>query len=307
MEESRVRQLPKIELHCHLDGSIRPTTLRTIAEKQNIPLPQDEQALKELVVAPEKCTDLNDYLTRFDFVLTCLQTAEALQAAAYDVISQAAEDGVAYIEVRFAPSQHTEKGLRLPEIVTAVLTGLKQGEEDFGVKSNALLCGMRHDQQQAIEKIVHLAHDFRETGVVGFDLAGNEVDFPPYTFEDVLALANQLSIPLTLHAGECGCGKNVADAVTLGATRIGHGIALKDTAEYPFQQFIEAGLAVCINTDNRTVSDTTLTKEFMKLATWYQLSYDEMKQLTKNALAGAFLSPDEKKLLNQKIDQAYLF
>ena len=90
MEESRVRQLPKIELHCHLDGSIRPTTLRTIAEKQNIPLPQDEQALKELVVAPEKCTDLNDYLTRFDFVLTCLQTAEALQAAAYDVISQAA-------------------------------------------------------------------------------------------------------------------------------------------------------------------------------------------------------------------------
>ena len=88
MEESRVRQLPKIELHCHLDGSIRPTTLRTIAEKQNIPLPQDEQALKELVVAPEKCTDLNDYLTRFDFVLTCLQTAEALQAAAYDVISQ---------------------------------------------------------------------------------------------------------------------------------------------------------------------------------------------------------------------------
>ncbi|EGO2575484.1 adenosine deaminase [Enterococcus faecalis] len=337
MEESCVRQLPKIELHCHLDGSIRPTTLRTIAEKQNIPLPQDEQALKELVVAPEKCTDLNDYLTRFDFVLTCLQTAEALQAAAYDVISQAAEDGVAYIEVRFAPSQHTEKGLRLPEIVTAVLTGLKQGEEDFGVKSNALLCGMRHDQQQAIEKIVHLAHDFRETGVVGFDLAGNEVDFPPYTFEDVLALANQLSIPLTLHAGECGCGKNVADAVTLGATRIGHGIALKDTpeylallkekkvllemcptsnfqtgtvktlAEYPFQQFIEAGLAVCINTDNRTVSDTTLTKEFMKLATWYQLSYDEMKQLTKNALAGAFLSPDEKKLLNQKIDQAYLF
>ena len=121
MEESRVRQLPKIELHCHLDGSIRPTTLRTIAEKQNIPLPQDE---------------------RFDFVLTCLQTAEALQAAAYDVISQATEDGVAYIEVRFAPSQHTEKGLRLPEIVTAVLTGLKQGEEDFGVKSNALLCGM---------------------------------------------------------------------------------------------------------------------------------------------------------------------
>ena len=281
MEESRVRQLPKIELHCHLDGSIRPTTLRTIAEKQNIPLPQDEQALKELVVAPEKCTDLNDYLTRFDFVLTCLQTAEALQAAAYDVISQAAEDGVAYIEVRFAPSQHTEKGLRLPEIVTAVLTGLKQGEEDFGVKSNALLCGMRHDQQQAIEKIVHLAHDFRETGVVGFDLAGNEVDFPPYTFEDVLALANQLSIPLTG--------------------------TVKTLAEYPFQQFIEAGLAVCINTDNRTVSDTTLTKEFMKLATWYQLSYDEMKQLTKNALAGAFLSPDEKKLLNQKIDQAYLF
>ena len=100
------------------------------------------------MVAPEKCTDLNDYLTRFDFVLTCLQTAEALQAAAYDVISQAAEDGVAYIEVRFAPSQHTEKGLRLPEIVTAVLTGLKQGEEDFGVKAMHCYaaCGMTNNK-----------------------------------------------------------------------------------------------------------------------------------------------------------------
>jgi adenosine deaminase len=335
LEEKIVKKLPKIELHCHLDGSIRPATLRKIADQQGIDLPKEDPQLHQLMIAPEKCKDLNDYLTRFHLVVQCLQTKAALKMAAYDVLSQAAAESIAYIEVRFAPSLHTKKGLSLTEVVTAVLSGLKQGMQDFNIKSNALLCGMRHEEQQSIAQIVHLAKTFKDSGVVGFDLAGNESDYPPVTFEEILNLAKQLTIPITLHAGECGCGHNVAEAVYLGATRIGHGIALKDTpqylpllkekkillemcptsnlqtqtiqspAEYPLRQFMAAGLKICINTDNRTVSNTTLTQEFLQLAQWCQLTYEEMKQLNQNAVSGAFLSAAEKNTLHALIEQSY--
>lgn len=335
MERQIVKQLPKIELHCHLDGSIRPETLVKIAKKQGIKLPKDQQELHDLLVAPSDCQDLNDYLKRFDLVLTCLQTADALQEAALDIISQAAEENIRYIEVRFAPSLHMQKGLSLPKIVSSVLKGLQQGAEMHGVQSNALLCGMRHEDLKDIEKIVQLAKDFATHGVVGFDLAGNEIDFPPYTFEETLALVKQLEIPLTLHAGECGCGKNIADAVYLGAKRIGHGIAVKNTpeyfsllreekillemcptsnfqtktvtspAEYPFKTFLDAGIKLCINTDNRTVSNTTLTDEYMKLHEWYQITYTDMEQLNHNAVEGAFISVSKKKSLHKELLQSY--
>jgi adenosine deaminase len=335
VKREHVKNLPKIELHCHLDGSIRPETLRKIAAQQGIALPADNAQLKELLVAPEDCRNLNDYLERFDLVLACLQTEDALKAAAMDVISQAAAENIRYIEVRFAPSLHTRQGLSLPKIITAVLAGLNQGEQQYGVKSNALLCGMRHEEIHEIEQIVQLADTFKEAGVAGFDLAGNEADFPPDTFEETLGLVKQLNLPLTLHAGECGCGKNVADAVMLGATRIGHGIALKDTpehfalikekdvlleicptsnfqtktvttlADYPFRLFQEAGLKVCINTDNRTVSNTTLTDEFMKLHEWYGITYADMEQLLHNAVNGAFISEKEKQGLHQLLEEAY--
>lgn len=335
MRRDLVKKLPKVELHCHLDGSIRPQTLRKIADQQEIPLPTDNEQLNALLVAPENCHDLNEYLERFDLVLTCLQTEAALQTAAFDIISQAAEENIKYIEVRFAPSLHTEKGLSLPKIITAVLAGLNEGEKQFGVKSNALLCGMRHEELQSIEQIVHLADTFKQSGIVGFDLAGNEVDFPPYTFEETLDLVNHLDIPLTLHAGECGCGKNVADAVKLGAKRIGHGIALKDTpeyfsllqqnnvlvemcptsnfqtktvtslAEYPFKTFLDAGINICINTDNRTVSGTTLTDEYMKLHEWYDITYQDMETLNHNAVNGAFIPDSEKQLLHDRLSSGY--
>ncbi|MDR0921967.1 MAG: adenosine deaminase [Lactobacillales bacterium] len=330
-----IENMPKVELHCHLDGSIRPATIQKLADMQNIPFPETLEKAKNLFTAPMETKDLNEYLEKFSYVGTLLQTTDTLTLAAYDVISQASEENVKYIEVRFAPSLHTQKGLSLPEVITAVLKGLNNAEQDFGVKSNALLCGMRHEELAEIEKIVLLAKEYLHTGVAGFDLAGNEVDFPPYHFEEVLNLANELSIPLTLHAGECGCGKNVADAILLGASRIGHGIALKDTPEYfdlvrdkkivlelaptsnfqtktvksveeyPFKKFLDEGLLVTINTDNRTVSDTTLTKEYEKLADWYDLTLDDFEQVNHHAVFGAFLSPDEKEKLHEKLTQGY--
>lgn len=335
MKEDVVKSLPKIELHCHLDGSVRAETLIKIAKKQNLPLVQELAPLEKQLIAPVNCQNLNEYLTCFDIILPYLQTTEALSEAAYDVISQAAEEHIHYIEVRFAPSLHTRNGLTHTQIITAVLKGLTQGKTDFGVESNALLCGMRHEELADIKQIVHLANQFKELGVSGFDLAGNEVDFPPNKFSDVLALIDQLDIPLTLHAGECGCGKNVADAVVLGARRIGHGIAVKDTPEYfdllrqtntlleicptsnlqtktvsslkdyPFKKFLEEKINICINTDNRTVSNTTLTAEYMKLHTWYGISYDDMEKFNHAAIDGAFLPQEEKQLLHNYLAHSY--
>ncbi|MBL1225697.1 adenosine deaminase [Enterococcus sp. BWR-S5] len=330
-----VSKLPKIELHCHLDGSVSVETLLKISKKTKLGLSEDTEQLRKLVTAPENCQNLKDYLTCFDVILSYLQTEEALEMAALDVIEQAARDGISYIELRFAPTQHLEDGLTLVQVVTAVLKGLNAGEVQYGVKSNALLCGMRHDEREKIEEVVQLAKDFQKKGIVAFDLAGDEAAYPPKDFQETLALANQLDIPLTLHAGECGCGKNVADSVTMGATRIGHGIALKDTpeyfelmreknvllemcptsnfqtktvdslADYPFRRFLDENIKVCINTDNRTVSATNLVEEYMKLSDWYQLTYEEMAQLNHYAVDGAFISEEEKAVLHQQLDEQY--
>ncbi|WP_086349625.1 adenosine deaminase [Candidatus Enterococcus clewellii] len=335
MEKEIVIKLPKIELHCHLDGSVSVETLLKISRNQSFSSQEDSEQLRKAVTAPKDCRNLKDYLTCFDVILTYLQTETALEMATLDVIAQAARDGISYIELRFAPTQHLEQGLSLTQVVTAVLKGLNAGEKRYGVKSNAILCGMRHDELEKIEAVVHLAKYFQKSGVVAFDLAGDEAAFPPREFEETLALANQLSIPLTLHAGECGCGKNVADSISLGAKRIGHGIALKDTpeyfdllrekdvllelcptsnfqtktveslADYPFRQFLKEKIKVCINTDNRTVSNTTLVDEYMKLSEWYQLTYDEMEQLNHDAVDGAFISDEEKAALHQLLTKKY--
>jgi len=334
--KNKIQDMPKIELHCHLDGSIRPETIRKLAQLNNIPCPSDDQALKQLLVAPENTQSLMEYLEKFEFPLELLQTAESLTIAAEDIIYQASLDNVKYIEVRFAPSLHTRKGLEFSEIIRAVLKGLQLGKEKYGVESNALLCGMRHEELEEVEKIVHLAKEFLNQGVASFDLAGNEVDFPPHLFSEILQLAQYLEVPITLHAGECGCAQNVYDAVELGATRIGHGVALiKDmehcdqlrkknitlemaptsnlqtkasdnTANYPFDDFLKANLKVTINTDNRTVSNTNLNEEYAKLIDWF--GYEDksiFETCNLNAVDGAFISDEQKEELRKAIKAGF--
>jgi adenosine deaminase len=334
--EKQIAKMPKVELHCHLDGSVSPATIKKMAELQGVAFPKTQEEIDHLLTAPEHTRDLNEYLEKFDYVVNLLQTEEALTMAAYDVIRQAHEDHVYYIEVRFAPSLHTQKGLTHIQIVDAVLAGLKQAEEDFGVKSNALLCGMRHEELADIEKIAELTRDYLGRGVASFDLAGDEIHFPPFDFEHILNNVEAWNVPLTLHAGECGCGKNVADAIYLGAKRIGHGIALKDTpeyfelvtsrdvliemaptsnfqtktvghiSEYPFQVFREAGIKVSINTDNRTVSATNLNKEYAKLAKWYELKVEDFRDMNMDAAAAAFISETQKLTLQSEILSGFL-
>ena len=172
LTKSQIQAFPKVELHCHLDGSIRPETLLKIANQQNLPIPQELSILEERMQAPQDCSDLNEYLERFDFVLPYLQSEFALEAAAFDVMEQAFEDGVAYIEIRFAPSQSMEQGLSCPQTIQAVARGIARAESIYPVKGNILIIGMRQESAAAISQI--FSESVSEEKVVGIDLAGHQ-------------------------------------------------------------------------------------------------------------------------------------
>lgn len=325
-----IESLAKIELHCHLDGSISLGTIRRLADMAKINLPDSDTALRQKVTAPRDAQTLMDYLAPFDYVLPLLQSEAALELAAYDIMEQAKADNIRYIEIRFAPTLHMQKGLTLVEIVTAVTRGLVTGERDFGVKANALLCGMRHEPLEQVMTVVDLLIDGALSHVAGFDLAGVEVDGFPEDFSTILEKITDHHIPLTLHAGECGCAQNVVDAVTAGASRIGHGVALKDLPEiwpmlkareitiemaptsnfqtkaveslsdYPFKALLDAGVHVTLNTDNRTVSGTSLNDEFEKVANWYGLTLADCRQISRYAFEAAFMTPEQRQALQDE-------
>ncbi len=322
-----IEKLPKIELHCHLDGSISMQTIRHLAQEAGIKLPVSDDDLRQKITAPQDAESLMDYLAPFDFVLPMLQTETALELAAYDILEQAQQDNIRYMEIRFAPTLHTSGGLTLSQVVAAVTRGLAAGERDFQVKANALLCGMRHESVDSVLTVVNLFAAGGLTHLAGFDLAGVEADGFPEAFAPVLKKVKANGIPLTLHAGECGCAQNVLDAVEAGASRVGHGVALKDIPEswpalvadkitvemaptsnfqtkavdtlanYPFKQLFDAGVRVTINTDNRTVSGTTLNDEYEKIADWYDLSETEFRQIARHAFDASFMSPEQRETL----------
>ncbi|GFH40668.1 adenosine deaminase [Lactococcus insecticola] len=325
-----IEKLPKIELHCHLDGSISLKTIRALAKRADIKVPKLDADLRKKVQAPEDAADLMSYLAPFDYVLPMLQTEEALALAAFDVIEQVISEQIRYIEVRFAPSLHTAGGLSLPETVKAVVRGLEAGQKRYGVKSNVILSGMRNESVSDVMKIVELFENGDLTHLAGFDLAGEELDGFPDKFAPVLEKVRENKIPLTLHAGECGCAQNVIDAVAAGATRIGHGVAIKDRPEtwaelaekkitlemaptsnfqtkaidslenYPFKKLFDAGVRVTVNTDNRTVSGTTLNDEYEKLAKWYNFNESDFRQLANYAFEASFMSNDDRKDLGKE-------
>lgn len=334
MERTVIKEMPKVELHCHLDGSIRPAVLRQIAKEQGQPLELSDAALKEQMSLSGKVEDLAEYLQRFDFVLPYLQTASALERVAYDFVAQMAEETIVYSEMRFSPAQFSEGGLTFDEVVAAVIAGIRQAEVDFHVKCGILLCAMRHHPLEENLKVVETAKKFIGKGVVGVDLAGDEARFPAELFKEMTERVHEYDLPLTLHAGETGSFQNVVSSIGLGARRIGHGIAIQQDEEaveltletetllevcpkcnwqtgayswnpiHPIQELAAEGVKVCVNTDNRTVSDTTLTDEFLLLEEWYGIDYDFIKETTMNAVDGAFIEEQEKERLRKLILEA---
>lgn len=201
LDKTTLKDLAKAELHCHLDGSISLEVIRQLAEMANITVPESDKELKQLVVAPEKAESLMDYLKTFDFVRPLLQTKEALHLAAYDVARQAAQENVIYTEIRFAPELSMDEDLSASETVEAVLAGLKQAEEEFGIVAKVLVCGMKQSPKEVTRDIFEHVVELAEKGLVGFDFAGNELDFPPAQLADLIKEIQALGLPMTFHAG----------------------------------------------------------------------------------------------------------
>ncbi|WP_315460359.1 adenosine deaminase [uncultured Streptococcus sp.] len=335
MDKTTLKDLAKAELHCHLDGSISLEVIRQLAEMANIMVPESDKELKQLAVAPENAESLMDYLKTFDFVRPLLQTKEALHLAAYDVARQAAQENVIYTEIRFAPELSMDEDLSASETVEAVLAGLKQAEEEFGIVAKVLVCGMKQSPKEVTRDIFEHVVELAEKGLVGFDFAGNELDFPPAQLADLIKETQALGLPMTFHAGECGCAHYIADSIALDIKRIGHSTAIynqpeliqefiekgvtaelcltsnlqtkaaKSLDEFPFLALKNAGAKITINTDNRTVSDTNLTKEYALFVRHFGVSVADFLAFNKNAIQASFTNEAQKAELLSKIDNLY--
>ena len=315
MKLEELIKLPKIEQHCHLDGSLS----KSFVEKR---LGRKVQNL-ELHV-PEDCTSLNEYLDKFVLPCSLIEDAKGLEDAGYDFISQMKEEHVVYTEVRFAPLNPIHESLSLEQVLESLLTGLEKGKREFGVEYNVIVCAMRHHSEETNLRMFRAAREFLGEGVCAGDLAGAEALFPMSGFRNLFAEVRGLGLPFTIHAGECGNVQNIADAIAAGAGRIGHGIAMRgngkvqrlckekgigiemcpisnlqtrtveDPSEYPLREFLDAGLAVTINTDNRTVSNTTLSKELEFVQRVYGITDAEIIQMMKNAVDTLFADDSVK-------------
>lgn len=330
MEKSIIEQLPKVELHCHLDGSVPLTTLRKFATEAGYRPSEIEKA-----IAPDKCIDLQDYLDSFDAILPLLQTAQNLEEATYATIEAVAQDNVKYIELRFAPRLHTRKGLTIHEVLDAVIRGLQAATGIFPVKANLLISAMRHHSNEDNLALIEQIKTYHHPYVVGFDFAGDEEEGANQHIKPVVDAAKQASLQITLHSGECNCPHNVVDAIHLGATRIGHGVAVRNDKkarnlcrerdillevaptsnvqtnaiasldDHPLRLFLDENVPCCINTDNRTVSNTTLSREYQLMAEHCALSYAEMKKLNVAAIRHSFANAEVKQTILQQLEKTY--
>ena len=325
MQHDQLKQMPKVELHCHLDGSLSPGLIRAVLGRQ---VPDTE-----LMVAPE-CRNLAEYLEKFSLPLSCMQTAEGLRLAGYDFIRSCAAENVCYAEVRFAPQFSRECGLSEAEVIQAVLDGLEQGRQEFGILYGVIVCAMRHLPEEENLAMLGAASEFLGKGVCAADLAGNEAAYPMADFMGLVEQVAAMGMPFTLHAGECGSAQNFRDAIAAGARRIGHGIAMRgddglqalcrereigielcphsnlqtravaSEAEYPLIEFLQAGVPVTVNTDNRTVSGCTLTDEYAFVQKQWGVTDAQLWQLTENAVRVSFADEKTKVRLMEKIRQA---
>lgn len=335
--EEIIRQVPKVLLHDHLDGGLRPQTIIDLAKEikyKKLPT-TDAGELGEWFHRGANKGNLVEYLQGFEHTIAVMQTKEALQRIAYEMMEDMKNDGVYYVETRFAPIFHTQKGLYYEDILTAIIEGLEKGKSDFGVGYGIILCGMRN-MNRSLE-IAELAVNFRNQGVVGFDLAGEEGGFPPKKHVEAFQYIKRENFNITIHAGEAFGKESIWQAIQYcGAHRIGHAtrliedmvfdkdmnvVGLGDLAQYilntrlpleicllsnvhtgavdkienhPFIHFYKEKFRVFLNTDDRLMSNTTLTKEYLTATELFGLNLDDVEKLNINAMKSSFLPYKER-------------
>lgn len=328
---------PKAELHCHLDGSLRLSTMLELARAQGklSLLPADSvDGLDEALRRIEHSDSLAEFLEWFRYTIPLLQTREALARAAYELAEDNARDHVRYLELRYGPVLHCEEGLSLEQVNEAVLDGLREAERDFGIRTGVIICGLRDRFESASLAQAELAVRYSDRGVVGFDLAGGEAGHPAKKHLHAFYHARNNLLGLTIHAGEAWGPDSIRQALLYGgAHRIGHGITVMQDPdlvrfiaarqiplevcptsnvqtkvvpsfeEHPIVDLIAAGIPVTVNTDNRLFSRTSCTEELWRAHTRCGVAADQLREVALNGFRHAFLPWDEKQqMLREAIE-----
>lgn len=328
-----VARMPKVLLHEHLDGGLRPLTILELAEQAKVDLPEtDPVRLAAWFHRGADRGSLPLYLEGFDTTIAVMQSRAALERVAYEAIVDAAAENIVYIELRFHPGFHTQRGLTLEDVMRSVLAGCARGEMQTGVQWGVIVCAMRNMDPAVSLEMAELAVAWRDKGVVGFDLAGDESGHPPKKHVDAFHYIQRANFSITIHAGEAFGKESIWQAIQwCGAHRIGHAVrliedmALDETgkvvaigslaqyvldkripleicllsnvqtgacasvASHPFPILWRHRFRLCVNTDNRLMSDTTLTKELWTMVRTWGLTFDDLEKLSINAIKSAFI------------------
>ena len=342
-----VATLPKVLLHDHLDGGLRPATVVELAGEVGHRLPTtDPEELGDWFVRAAGSGSLERYLETFAHTVGVLQTAAGLRRVAREAVLDLADDGVVYAEERFAPEQHQARGLSLEQVLDAVLAGFEDGETAAAaagrtIRVRTLVSAMR--QADRANEVAGLALAYRDRGVVGFDIAGPEAGFPPSRLASAFGTLRSGLLPVTVHAGEAAGLESIAEAVAMGACRLGHGARIVDdvrdherlgplahwvrdrrialelcpssnvqtgaaasVAEHPVTRLLRLGFAVTVSTDNRLQSGTTLGRELRQLVEQAGWTLDDLRQVTLTAAHHAFVHEDERtRLIDEVITPGY--
>ena len=322
-----------IDLHLHLDGSLTPEDIITLADMQGVELPtRDIKELKKYLVFDEAERTLTHYLTYFDLPIMVMQTKETISKSVELLVSRLARLGMVYAEIRFAPLLHTRQGLSIEEVVVSAIDGLKKGLTDGKFACQLILCCMRKvgTVEQNLET-VECVRKYLNRGVCAVDLAGDEVDFNYDDYKEVFDKVKYYTLPCTIHAGERGGVNEIETALKLGAERIGHGVhiadsdelvdkierlgigvemcptsnyqtgAIGDMKDYPIKKYIEKGIPVSVNTDSMVVSDTSIMKEFELLKRECGLTIEDKVKCFLNAVRISFAPDTVKEVMRMRI------
>jgi adenosine deaminase len=328
-------RLPKADLHVHLDGSLRLETIIDLARQEGVELSSyDPAELRREMHLGENCGSLAEYLKAFDVTLRVMQTESALYRIAFELCEDAARENVRYMEVRYAPMLHTQRGLKLTRVIEAVLAGLKAARDKCGIESNIIICGIRNVSPASSLEMAELAVAYKGRGVVGFDLAGAEYDHPAKHHRAAFQLVRDNNINVTIHAGEAYGPESVAQAIHVcGAHRIGHGCrlredgdllhyvndhripleccpssnvqtgAVRDLGSHPLKLYFNLGLRVTVNTDNRLITDTTVSNELWLCHTQMGISFRDIKSMIMAGFKSSFLPFHERQAYLRRVGQ----
>jgi len=339
VELKEIQAIPKVLLHDHVDGGLRPQTIIELARSIDFPLPSyiDTQ-LQEIIFQSCNEGSLEKYLKNFDYTIAVMQSYENLMRVARECVEDLAADGIVYAEVRGAPELFTAQGLSISDVIEATLTGLDEGMSEVRHQGKAITvrfitCAMRHTQRSL--EVAELAVKYRERGVVGFDIAGPEDGFPPSDQLETFEYLRRENAHFTIHAGEAYGLPSIWEAIQLcGAERLGHGVRIIDDidlnhtparlgklaayvrdrriplemcpssniqtgaatnfADHPIGDLAKLRFRVTVNTDNRLMSATSMTREMNELVKAFNWTFLDLQRVTINALKSAFIPFEER-------------